>query len=63
MGFLPGYAIATGLYALAAGATNLPLFMTINRAIVVLILTVIMCCISGTIAVKKLSTADPADIF
>lgn len=63
LGFLPGYAIATGLYALAAGATNLPLFMTINRAIVVLILTVVMCCISGTIAVKKLSAADPADIF
>ncbi|MGL4882664.1 MAG: FtsX-like permease family protein, partial [Waterburya sp.] len=63
LGFLPGYAIATSLYALAAGATNLPLFMTANRAIVVLILTVIMCCISGTIAVKKLSAADPADIF
>ncbi|BAZ46799.1 DevC protein [Chondrocystis sp. NIES-4102] len=63
LGFLPGCAIATGLYALAAGATNLPLFMTVSRAIVVLILTVIMCCISGTIAVRKLSAADPADIF
>jgi putative ABC transport system permease protein len=63
LGFIPGFAIATGLYSLAAGATNLPLFMTVNRAIIVLILTVIMCCISGTIAVKKLSAADPADIF
>ncbi|MGF1589595.1 MAG: ABC transporter permease DevC [Pleurocapsa sp.] len=63
LGFLPGYAIATGLYALAAGATALPLAMTANRATTVLILTVIMCCVSGSIAIRKLSAADPADIF
>jgi putative ABC transport system permease protein len=63
LGFLPGYLIATGLYSLAAGATALPLAMTANRATTVLILTIIMCCASGTVAVKKLSAADPADIF
>ncbi|WP_019505318.1 ABC transporter permease DevC [Pleurocapsa sp. PCC 7319] len=63
LGFLPGYAIATGLYSLAAGATALPLAMTVNRATTVLILTVIMCCASGSVAVRKLSAADPADIF
>ncbi|MEO1465927.1 MAG: FtsX-like permease family protein, partial [Cyanobacteria bacterium J06633_1] len=63
LGFIPGYLIATGLYSLAAGATALPLAMTANRAITVLILTIIMCCASGTIAVRKLSAADPADIF
>ncbi|MGF1539281.1 MAG: ABC transporter permease DevC [Pleurocapsa sp.] len=63
LGFIPGYAIATGLYSLAAGATALPLAMTANRATTVLILTIIMCCVSGSIAVKKLSAADPADIF
>lgn len=63
LGFLPGYLIATGLYSLAAGATALPLAMTANRAITVLILTVIMCCVSGGVAVRKLSAADPADIF
>jgi putative ABC transport system permease protein len=63
LGFIPGFFVATGLYSLAAGATALPLFMTTNRAIAVLILTIIMCCISGSIAVRKLSAADPADIF
>lgn len=63
LGFIPGYFIATGLYSLAAGATALPLAMTANRAITVLILTIIMCCASGSIAVRKLSAADPADIF
>ena len=63
LGFLPGYFIATGLYSLAAGATALPLAMTGSRATTVLILTIIMCCVSGSVAVRKLSAADPADIF
>lgn len=63
VGFIPGLAIATGLYLLAASATGLPLVMTFNIAIAVLILTVIMCCLSGAIAIRKLSAADPADIF
>lgn len=63
LGFLPGYLLATGLYSLAAGATALPLSMTASRATTVLVLTIIMCCASGTVAVKKLSAADPADIF
>jgi putative ABC transport system permease protein len=63
LGYLPGSAIAIGLYALTRGATNLPLFMTIERAITVLILTVIMCTASGGIATRKLRSADPADIF
>ena len=63
LGFIPGYLIATGLYSLAAGATALPLAMTASRAAKVLMLTVIMCCVSGSVAVRKLSAADPADIF
>ncbi|MEB3312390.1 MAG: ABC transporter permease DevC [Snowella sp.] len=63
LGFIPGSAIAFGLYALTRNATNLPLYMTLSRAITVLILTMIMCTISGAIATKKLRSADPADIF
>jgi putative ABC transport system permease protein len=36
--------------------------MTQARAITVLLLTVIMCIVSGAIAVGKLRSADPADI-
>jgi putative ABC transport system permease protein len=63
LGFIPGFIIAQGLYFLAAGATNLPIIMTLDRAIFILILSIIMCCVSGSIAVKKLNAADPADIF
>ena len=63
LGFIPGYGVATVLYTLTRNATSLPMVMTIARATTVLVLTVIMCTISGAIAVRKLQAADPADIF
>jgi putative ABC transport system permease protein len=62
-GFIPGVILPFGLYALAANATALPLYMTVSRAILVLSLTVAMCIISGAIATRKLQAADPADMF
>jgi putative ABC transport system permease protein len=63
LGFIPGSGIATGLYALTRGATALPLFMTLERTITVLVLTIIMCMLSGVVAMRKLRSADPAEIF
>jgi putative ABC transport system permease protein len=62
-GFIPGFILPIGLYNLAAKATALPILMTASRAILVLILTIIMCGISGAIATRKLQSADPADMF
>jgi putative ABC transport system permease protein len=63
LGFIPGAILPFGLYRLAANATALPIYMTLNRAIFVLIATIIMCTISGAIATRKLQSADPADMF
>ncbi|HLO51337.1 MAG TPA: ABC transporter permease DevC, partial [Kamptonema sp.] len=63
IGYLPGFAISTVLYNLARVGTSLPMYMTVAKAITVLILTFVMCCASGAVAVRKLSAADPADIF
>ncbi len=63
VGFFPGMIAAMGLYTLTRNATSLPLLMTVARATTVLILTMIMCTISGAIAVRKLRAADPADMF
>jgi putative ABC transport system permease protein len=63
VGFFPGMLAAVGLYTMTRNATSLPLFMTIARATTVMILTMIMCTISGAIAVRKLNAADPADMF
>ncbi|WP_199248425.1 ABC transporter permease DevC [[Phormidium] sp. ETS-05] len=63
LGYLPGVPIVIVLYNLTRNATMLPITMTAARALTVLILTVVMCFISGAIAVRKLQEADPADIF
>lgn len=63
LGYFPGCILAFALYSLTKSATNLPMAMTLARAVMVLILTIIMCCISGAIAMRKLQAADPADIF
>jgi putative ABC transport system permease protein len=62
-GYIPGFAVAVGLYHLTHAMTLLPIGMTMSRAITVFILTVIMCSVSGAIATQKLRSADPADIF
>ena len=63
LGFLPGIVLANGLYSLAQSATLLPISMTANRATTVLGLTIVMCTGSGALALRKLQSADPADIF
>lgn len=63
VGYIPGFISALVLYKMARDATLLPVFMSLGRAFMVLILTIIMCFISGAIAVRKLRSADPADIF
>ncbi|MGV0024454.1 ABC transporter permease DevC [Phormidesmis priestleyi] len=63
LGFIPGFAISLGLFDLAKNATHLPVVMTPHQAISVLTSIFTMCLISGAIAVNKLRSADPADIF
>ena len=63
LGYVPGFALTLGLYDLTKKATSLPMAMDIGRGLMVLILTILMCFISGAIAVRKLRAADPADIF
>ncbi len=63
LGFIPGVAVSLGLYQMTRTATNLPMYMTVLRGLQVLVLTIIMCSISGAIATRKLRSADPADMF
>jgi putative ABC transport system permease protein len=63
VGFIPGVLLSCGLYALLASVTKLTVLMTLNRALLVLILTFVMCVGSGTLATRKLVQLDPADVF
>jgi putative ABC transport system permease protein len=63
LGYIPGFLIATIQYEVTKQATLLPVVMTVERAMMVLVATVAMCFLSGATAVQKLKAADPADIF
>lgn len=63
MGFVPGLAISLVFYQVTRQATLLPMIMTIGRAAFVLILTAAMCSLSAAISMRKLQSADPAEMF
>jgi putative ABC transport system permease protein len=63
LGYLPSVILSLGLYQLAFTATMLPIAMNIERAITVLVMTIVMCSVSGALSMRKLRSADPADIF
>ncbi|WP_088894079.1 ABC transporter permease DevC [Leptolyngbya ohadii] len=63
LGFIPGLLLSTGLYHLTYVATALPIQMTVDRAANVFTLTLAMSFGSGAIAMRKLQSADPAEVF
>ena len=63
LGYIPGFLTSVLLYSFAAEATKLPIIMTTNNAVIVLTSTVLMCITSGALAINKLRSADPGDIF
>lgn len=63
IGFIPGFFAAVALYYVARTVGGIPAEMTATRAIIVLALTGAMCLASGVLAVRRVHTADPADLF
>lgn len=63
LSFVPALGLAMLLYAQAAEATQLPMAMTVDRGLVVLVTTIGMCCLSGLLAIRKLKGLDPAEVF
>ena len=63
LGFVPGLAISAALYALTRTAARIPMDLTLTRVFFVLGLSILMCTISGLGALRKVRSADPADLF
>jgi putative ABC transport system permease protein len=63
LGYIPGFALCLGIYDSARNGSGLPLGMTFERSALVLLLTIVMCGLSGIIAMRKTQSADPAEIF
>jgi putative ABC transport system permease protein len=63
LGFVPGTLICLWLYRLVGEATRLPMQLDMERGVMVLLLTIAMCAFSGGLALRKVRSLDPADVF
>ena len=61
--YIPGFLFSSALYKIVNSGTKLPVFMTQERALLVLFLTFFMCFFSGFLVTRKLKDSDPADLF
>jgi putative ABC transport system permease protein len=62
-GFIPGLACGYTLYQVIESSTSILMFITFERAAFIFVLTLIMCILSGLLAVQKVLRADPAEVF
>ncbi|MBW4456010.1 MAG: ABC transporter permease DevC [Nostoc indistinguendum CM1-VF10] len=63
IGFIPALFIASLLYKIIYEVTKLPIYLTLDKVIFVFFSSLIMCCLSGIIALRKVLVEDPASIF
>jgi putative ABC transport system permease protein len=63
LGFVPGCVASVGVYKLLTWLTKIPVSLRWDVSSQVFTLTVVMCMFSGVVALRKLASADPADIF
>jgi putative ABC transport system permease protein len=62
-GFVPALLICALLYNLTQNATGLLMELDVDRIVQLFLLTIAMCSISGTLSLRRVQTADPAEIF
>jgi len=62
-GYIPGLAAAIVLYRFAKQRTFLPIDMSVSRMAIVFVLALVMSGVSGWLSMRKVTRADPADLF
>ncbi len=63
LGFVPGVAVSYLIYAIIEYRTGILMFLTPGRIALILIFTISMCIVGGLIAVKRVISADPAELY
>ena len=63
VGFLPGLAISAVLYKLAESIIFIPMPLPLSKMLTVFGMILIMCMLSGSLAMRKMRGANPADMF
>ncbi len=62
-GYIPSFFLSLFIYKISALATILPIHMTVDRAVLVFFLSILISVLSALVSMKKLKEADPADVF
>jgi len=63
IGYVPAAAMAAIMFVITKAVTGLPMELTWDRLLLVLLLSLGMCAFSGLLAIRKVSRADPVDLF
>ncbi|HWG45752.1 MAG TPA: ABC transporter permease DevC [Gemmataceae bacterium] len=63
LGFVPGLGLSWLLYRALDAWVGLPMYLTPLRILLIFSMTAIMCVLSGLLALRKVRTADPAEVF
>ena len=61
--FIPGVVITLCVFSFVNNFSGLIMFLNVERTAIVLLLTIGMCVVSGIIALQKLLSSDPANLF
>jgi putative ABC transport system permease protein len=61
--YAPGYLFAVAIYSVGEHVTGLPMGMTLGRALAVFLINLVLCCLSGLLALRILRRADPVELF
>lgn len=62
-GYLPGWAISKTLYWVTSESANIPMDLSWRLTLAILAASVVMCAVSGIASLRKVTAADPADLF
>ena len=63
LGFLPALVTSALLFPVIHAITRLPVFMSVGLAGFIGSLAVVMCTLAATVSLRKLQSADPAELF
>ncbi|MBL9122846.1 MAG: hypothetical protein JNG90_04385, partial [Planctomycetaceae bacterium] len=63
LGFIPGLLVSALAYSGLALVTGLLMDLTAWRILLILVLTIAMCVVSGALAIRRLLGTDPAELF
>lgn len=63
LGFVPGLLISAGIFEVLSRSTGLLMELTVYRVLSIYVLTLVMCIISGCLAIRKVLELEPAELF